>query len=157
MKTIMCGLTAVVLLCVAQNASANSLAHCLQKGLLDAGHDPKGVDGDPGNGTFKAAATYLVANAGVGLPELSRSTRRDLDVLTAWCAHFDPPLVLYGNGFQTIKNQSTGVTNIGYHGALVMRSSSTPSISAPAAWRAEAWSITPICHSAVSPTGNAPM
>lgn len=67
----------------------SSIAHadrsdviCVQKALLDAGHDPNGVDGEIGPGTTSAAASYVSAT-GIALPDLSRQTA------PIWCGYFN--------------------------------------------------------------------
>jgi len=54
---------------------------CVQQGLLDAGHNPNGVDGKVGGGTRKAAAAYL-QSASATLPALSAKNAPQ------WCRHF---------------------------------------------------------------------
>ncbi len=51
--------------------SAKKYAHCAQQALLDAGFDPKGVDGAPGPGARKALVAFSDANS-ITLPDFTR-------------------------------------------------------------------------------------
>ncbi len=79
MKTIKIAAVAVSYIFLAlAPAVAGTDVKCVQRALLDAGHDPNGIDGAIGGGTLAAAASYLAAT-GLNLPKLTGANA------TQWC------------------------------------------------------------------------
>lgn len=81
------------------------LVKCIQQGLLDAGHDPNGVDGGIGPGTMNAAKSWQEANLSNQLGELTREATPS--ELRDWCfvVDSDDVHILFGELFQLIVMQ----------------------------------------------------
>lgn len=62
-------------------AAGSAEVACVQQGLYDAGLNPKGIDGNVGPGTRKAAAAYLEKNTDAILQKLTNETA------SSWCSH----------------------------------------------------------------------
>lgn len=84
-----------------------------QQGLLDAGHDPNGVDGAIGKGTKRAAANYQAAPE-INLPDI------DLATVANWCRHFQakktvPESTVEAGTFRAVfSGNFCGVLNVDY-------------------------------------------
>jgi hypothetical protein len=67
---------------------------CVQRGLLDAGFDPNGIDGAFGRGVEKAVAAY-VKQESPKLPKLTKNTTVE------WCRHFQAKIMAGEEKFLT--------------------------------------------------------